>query len=329
MRKIVFLVLIGIFAAVAGWIAQRPTFHYLSDLRSEVALNVGESRGHGNLLAIQPELFTFDYQTPDRLRLKLEGYLKRAQDEGLLNDKTVVIFPEHIGTGFLLVGEKPLVYTARDSNEARHWLALGNPLKFTRAWLSSPAGENRFNEALLRMKAWDMAGTYQVLFGTLARTFNVTIIAGSIILPSPSLQDGLLRVGSGRLYNTSLTFGPDGAPLSTLLKRRWRHGAKSTPVIPETLATRAGTVGLILGSDTLQAVPSLSIDALIIPSVNETSQQSLDTALMLTKAQVGLQVFPNGKFWELLVTGQSTLKLNGQPVLKASGTGAKLLNVWL
>jgi hypothetical protein len=70
---------------------------------------------------------------------------------------------------------------------------------------------NRLDEALLRMKAEQMAADYQSLFGGLAREFGVTLQAGSILLPEPRIDDdGQLHSGSGPLWNLSLVFGPDG-----------------------------------------------------------------------------------------------------------------------
>ncbi|MDR6354319.1 hypothetical protein Q3H58_000990 [Pseudomonas psychrotolerans] len=78
MRKLVFLVLIALFAVLAGWVAQRPAFHYLSDLRSSLAVDLTTTPAAattGNLLGIEPELFALDYGNPERLRLKLDAYL--------------------------------------------------------------------------------------------------------------------------------------------------------------------------------------------------------------------------------------------------------------
>jgi predicted amidohydrolase len=331
MRKFVFLFIICIFAAVAGWIAQRPTFHYLSDLRSEIAINAGEARGHGNLLAIQPELFTLDYQTPERLRLKLEGYLVKAQQEGLLNDKTIVVFPEHIGTGLMLTGEKSIVYNTSQLDEARRWLAFSNPVKFARAWLTSKS-DHRFDEALLRMKAWDMAGNYQVLFGGLARQFSVTVVAGSILLPSPRLKEGLLQVGTGKLYNTCLVFGRDGYPLAKPYRSPWLLANEHHEITPQVLETAAGKLGIVLGTDALNTQAPVKTDILAIPALNERSTLDISQALQTTSAKAGVQVFANGHVWGVHSTSQSKLMLKEQPILTPLETphgGAKLLNLWL
>lgn len=112
MRKLIFLILITLFAAYAGWAERRPVGHYLSDLRSQVSVVQGQPGERGNLLAVQPELFTPDYQSAERLQLKFHAYLENARRQGLLNERTVVVFPEHVGTWLVASGEKPEVYAA-------------------------------------------------------------------------------------------------------------------------------------------------------------------------------------------------------------------------
>ena len=172
MRKLLaFTVTLALVAAVAAylvWTQERPVAHYLSDLRITLAVNEGEPAERGNLLGIQPELFPADYQSLERLHLKLAAYLQNAREQGLINQKTIVVLPEHIGTWLMLTGEKNEVYQALHAKDAMNWLSVSNPLLFARAWLSA-TGDNRTDDAYLRMKATGMARDYQLLFGGLAK----------------------------------------------------------------------------------------------------------------------------------------------------------------
>ena len=216
MRKLLYLffsmALVAVLTTYAMWAADRPAGHYLSDLRIKLAVDEGTPADRGNLLGIQPELFPTDYQSPERLHRKLAAYLQQAQDQGLLNDKTVVVLPENVGTWLMLSGEKDELYQAPTLAEAMNWLAASNPLLFARAWLSAN-GNDRLNDAHLRMKSKAMAKDYQALFGGLAKEFHVTLVAGSIVLPEPSIRDGQLKPGNGALFNSSVVFGRDGVPL--------------------------------------------------------------------------------------------------------------------
>lgn len=258
MRKLLYLTfsmaLIAALTTYAMWAADRPVGHYLSDLRINLAVDQGTPADRGNLLGIQPELFPTDYQSSERLHRKLAAYLQKARDQGLLNEKTIVVLPEHIGTWLMVSGEKDELYQATTLKEAMNWLAVSNPLKFLRALISAK-GDSRLDDAHLRMKAKGMAKDYQALFGGLAKEFNVTLVAGSIVLPDPSIIEGTLKVGGGALFNSSVVFGRDGLPIGQ--PQRQMHpifddheviaanGEHTLSVVD----TPAGRLGILIGSD--------------------------------------------------------------------------------
>ncbi|MBP5967510.1 MULTISPECIES: carbon-nitrogen hydrolase family protein [Pseudomonas] len=257
MRKLLYLffsmALVAVLTTYAMWAADRPAGHYLSDLRIKLAVDQGTPADRGNLLGIQPELFPTDYQSPARLRRKLAAYLQQAQDQGLLNDKTVVVLPEHVGTWLMISGEKDELYQAPTLAEAMNWLAASNPLLFARAWLSAK-GKDRLDDAHLRMKSRTMAKDYQTLFGGLAKEFHVTLVAGSIVLPEPSIRDGQLKPGSGALYNSSVVFGRDGAPLGQPQRQlhpvfSQRDVIQANEKTINVVDTPAGRLGVLIGSD--------------------------------------------------------------------------------
>ncbi|MCP1496960.1 putative amidohydrolase [Pseudomonas migulae] len=258
MRKLLYLTfsmaLIAALTTYAMWAADRPAGHYLSDLRIDLAIDQGTPADRGNLLGIQPELFPTDYQSAGRLHRKLAAYLQKAQEQGLLNEKTIVVLPEHVGTWLMVSGEKDELYQATTIKEAMNWLAVSNPLQFVRALISAK-GDNRLDDAHLRMKAKGMAKEYQALFGGLAKEFHVTLVAGSIVLPEPSIIDGTLKIGRGALYNSSVVFGRDGVPIGQ--PQRQMHPIFAERDVIEangehTLSvvdTPAGRLGVLIGSD--------------------------------------------------------------------------------
>ncbi|QQZ40157.1 carbon-nitrogen hydrolase family protein [Pseudomonas sp. SK3(2021)] len=258
MRKLLYftftLALIAALTSYTLWTRERPIGHYLSDLRIQLAVDQGTPADHGNLLGIQPELFPTDYQSPERLHRKLAAYLQQARDQGLLNEKTVVVLPEHIGTWLMVSGEKNELYQAASLKEAMNWLAVSNPLPFLRALITAK-GDNRLNDAHLRMKARSMAEQYQRLFGGLAKEFGITLVAGSIVLPEPVIEGSNLRIGSGALYNTTLVFGSDGLPIGqpqrqlypTFDERGFIQASADQAV--QVIDTPAGRLGVLIGSD--------------------------------------------------------------------------------
>lgn len=212
MRKLLTLLIVAaLIAAGAGFIAwakQRPAVYYLSDLRSHI-IGQPASSGSAHAVLIRPELYPMDFQSLEHLRLKLDAALKNAQAAKALPQNTLVVLPDHIGTWLLATGEKAEFYQARDRLEVRDWLLLGNPVLAIQVLLNN-LDADRLDEALLRMKAVQMAQDYQTLFAKLAKDYSVSIVAGSILLPEPSLEDGKIKVGEGRLRNLSAVFGPDG-----------------------------------------------------------------------------------------------------------------------
>lgn len=258
MRKFLLVCLLVVsVAALASyglWTEQRPMGHYLSDLRAQVVIDSGQPGQRGNLLGIEPELFPTDYQDLSRLHRKLAAYLEQARGQGLISAKTVVVLPEHIGTWLFATGEKNQFYSAETVEQAMDWLAWSNPLKFAGALLATQ-GDNRLDDARMRMKARSMAEDYQQLFGGLAREFGITLVAGSIVLPDPSLVEGRLRSGRGALYNVSLTFGSDGRPLSQPQRQIYSSHHRRRYVSPDSHAplqvidTPAGRLGVLIGSD--------------------------------------------------------------------------------
>jgi len=246
------VVLTAALVAYGFWTEQRPVGHYLSDLRIQLAVDEGQPSERGNLLGIQPELFPSDYQSTDRLHRKLAAYLQQAREQGLINSKTIVVLPEHVGTWLFASGEKNQVYQATTLDEALNWISLSNPLKFIDAVLRAK-GDNRLHDAHLRMKAPTMAAQYQALFGGLAKEFGVTLVAGSIVLPNPDIENGKLKAGSGPLYNSSVAFGSDGLPLGQPQRQLFPMAYQRSYIQPaadlNVIDTPAGKLGILIGSD--------------------------------------------------------------------------------
>lgn len=173
---------------------------------------IGNRSERGNLLGIQPWMEPADYQNGLTFRQKLEGYLKTAQDSGLLvPGKTVAIFPEYIGTWLVAANEADRVYKAKTIQEGLTAITLTHLLRFWHVYRTIPdTVGNKTNYAIFAMKAQQMAQDYQLTFDMLAAQFNITIVAGSILLPEPTVEHGQLQVGNGPLYNVSAVFHSDG-----------------------------------------------------------------------------------------------------------------------
>jgi predicted amidohydrolase len=362
MRKVIgsltALIMVVLLVSYGLWTGKRHVGHYLTDLRIQLVINDGEPGQRGNLLGIQPELFPSDYSSVKRLHRKLAAYLEQARDRGLLNEKTIVVFPEHIGTWLLAVDEKTQFYQATTIAEAMNWLAFSNPLLFVDA-LMYARGENALDDAHLRMKSKSMAHDYQTLFGGLAKEFGVTVVAGSIVLPNPEVQDSQLHVGTGALYNSSLVFGRDGMPIGQPQRQLYPSGYQrgyiraSKEKQLDVIETPAGRLGVLIGSDSwypenyarlnangaeLIAVPAfvagsgswsrtwsgdkddrLSAQLNLQPEPLTEGEAWQRLALTpVSSARAGIRVFMRGQFWDQGSAGHSFATRGGQSIAEKS-----------
>ncbi len=358
MRKVLGIltatVLVILLVSYGLWTSKRHVGHYLTDLRIQVVINDGQPADRGNLLGIQPELFPSDYSSTKRLHRKLAAYLQQARDYGLINDKTIVVLPEHVGTWLFAMDEKSQFYQATTIEEAMNWLAFSNPLLFLDALLHA-RGESRLDDAHLRMKARSMAQDYQNVFGGLAREFGVTLVAGSIVLPSPEVQDGQLHVGNGALYNSSVVFGRDGLPIGqpqrqlfpSWYQRGYIRSGKDAPL--NVIETPAGRLATLIGidswySDNYVRLNAAGAELIAIPAFvagngswsqpwRNDKHEGLDlgpnplsegeawrrlTLTPISKAKAGISVFMRGQFWDQGSAGHSFASRGGQSVAEQS-----------
>ncbi|MGP0173355.1 carbon-nitrogen hydrolase family protein [Pseudomonas sp. NCHU5208] len=328
------LLLLGSLGTYAYWCEQRPQVRYLSDLRSHLALNLGNPGTAGNLLGIQPELVSSDLQSLARLRLKLAAYLDQARDLGLLNPRTVVVLPEHIGTWLFAIGEKDELYQAPDHQRALQWSAASNPLDFIQAMLWAD-GDARLPDALLRTKAKHMAHDYQQLFGGLARDYAVTLVAGSIVLPEPQLEHGQLQVANGPLYNVSLVFDSAGQPLGQPHRQAFAAATASSqaPEALQVLDTPAGRLGILLGGDArhIASHARQDVELLVMPSDMDanTNMSEFGERLHAQGIHAGMQVHMRGRLWERSGQAAALAYVDGRLSQGDASAGAQLINLWL
>ena len=237
---------------------------------------LGSDRGRGNLLGIEPYMVQQDYASKESFFHKLKGYLLAAQRENWLNEKTIVVFPEYLGSWLVLAGEGEKIFQVTTFNAAERTMVLSHPLRFAVNWLISRE-RGRAEAAFFRMKSNKMAETYQDVFSQLAREYAVTIVAGSIILPALHISNGTLVLTDGPLYNTSVVFQRDGEPYPRPILKVFPT-AEELPFISSasfedipSFDTLAGRLGVLVCADSWfpQAYVPLreqDIDLLVVPS---------------------------------------------------------------
>lgn len=237
---------------------------------------LGSDRGRGNLLGIEPYMVPQDYASKDSFFNKLNSYLLAAQREKWLNEKTIIVFPEYVGSWLVLAEEGEKIFQVSTFNAAERTMVLSHPLRFIANWLAARE-KGRAEAAFFRMKANQMAKIYQDVFSQLAREYAVTIIAGSIVLPALQTSGGRLILTDGPLHNTSVVYQPDGKPYPRPISKVFPTAQELPFISPAqvndlpSFDTPAGRLGVLVCADSWfpQAYGPLKeqgIDLLAVPS---------------------------------------------------------------
>ena len=216
-------------------------------------LEVGADAGRGNLLAIQPELQLADYVSAEALLARLDGLFAAARRHGWLGPRSVAVLPEYLGAWLVAADEPPALYHAARLRHAMARLALRHSLGFARELLRGGAPD-RAKAALFRCKAGRMAALYGEVCATLARRYSATIVAGSIVLPTPQVRSGRILCGAGPLQNVAAVFHPNGLADDQLARKRFLTRAEQSFLAPAASAppvyeTPAGRLAVLVCAD--------------------------------------------------------------------------------
>ncbi|MGE0183799.1 MAG: nitrilase-related carbon-nitrogen hydrolase [Parvularculaceae bacterium] len=203
-------VLVAAFAALGGligWIAWPPP----ADRTAPVidAIEFGDRASQSAMLLIEPSMEPWNYKNAEALYDALVPYFERARDAGWIDDRTIIVLPEHIGT-WLVAAESPgLAYRAQSLGLASLALVAKDPITFFIAYGRSHEID-RSAAAIFRAHGPAMANAYSDVFSRLARDYAATIVAGSIILENPKIENGVILTAHGELNNISAVFAPTG-----------------------------------------------------------------------------------------------------------------------
>ncbi len=221
-----------------------------------------------------------DYASEERFYAKIDATLDVALRRGWLGEKTIVVLPEYIGTWLVVAGEKPRVYQAENIEGAMQTLVLSHPISFVLSLvkvLPFAKAKDVIKYSLFRIKAARMAEIYHSVFSGLAKKYAVTIVAGSIVLPSPEVSNGKLTTGDGELYNVSAVYKPDGSAHEDLVRKVFPteaelpFTAQASEVELPVFDTPAGRLGVLICADswypsTYEALKAKQADLVAVPS---------------------------------------------------------------
>jgi predicted amidohydrolase len=222
-----------------------------------IAIDVlGVNHGRGNIIGVQPCVSPTDYADKERFFMAMDRYLRAASQKGWLNPKTIVIFPEYIGTWLLVANEDNAVYTTKTTSEVISSLAWRHPLAFIEKLFEAARYANdNIRYSAFTIKAQQTAQIYHEVFSRLAKQYQVTIAAGSILLPGPEIEAGQLKTADGPLYNVTVVYKPDGTPYDKIVRKAYitsfeaSFTAAGNPEDLPVFNTPAGKVGVLICAD--------------------------------------------------------------------------------
>lgn len=206
-------------------------------LHIDTVYEMNSDAGKGNAVGISPYMTPQDYASPQHFLSKLDGYMQAAKLRGWLTPRTVVVFPEYIGSWLVAEGEKSAMFESQTVGNAMAVFIGSNFFSYLRDWFTAPdEAQDKVSHSIFSSKGVPMARTYRQVFGDLAKKYRVSIVAGSILLPNPVLDNGRIRIRMGPLYNVSAVFNPDGSINPRLVR-------KSHPVAEEQPFVASGDAG--------------------------------------------------------------------------------------
>ena len=218
-RVIVLMVIAFCFYSI--WVLigvpSRTSILATTTISKDANINIGSDSGRGNILGIQPYLTAINYANIPTFKQSIRAYIVEAKKNNLINAKTIVVLPEHIGSFLFAYEEKQSVYEKPTLEEAMKAIVSANVFKYIFTYFSAPSGNDKTKYATLALKADQSVKIYWEIFGELAKEFNVTIAAGSIVLPDATrTSTGIITVKNGTLYNTAAIFNADGKVITEI-----------------------------------------------------------------------------------------------------------------
>lgn len=250
------LVLVPIFAFI-GWLLSgvslsEEEFQKRISKKEIKSVSLGWDRRSGNLLIVQLEFKPEYFTREDRFRAWLEEPLAIAKEKGWLQNSTIVTFPPEIGNYIFLMDSRKELLDSENIDSAWNWA-----LFFQRISLKN-FSHILNGEAVSFEIAQDSKERYERIFGDLAKMYGVSILAGSICLPSPEVKEGKLSIKPGEWQERAYIFDPSGKFLEGSLLRTSTQKSESVPVagsekeiLPEVWVANlpSGRLGILFTED--------------------------------------------------------------------------------
>jgi|JI10StandDraft_1071094.scaffolds.fasta_scaffold00328_24 hypothetical protein len=326
--------------------------------------SIGYDHGAGNIIAVQAFMHILDYSSEDRFFEKINSYLIEAKKKGLLKENTFVVFPEHIGTALVLLGEKNEVYAANTVSSAFSKIARGDLIGYIKSSFLNPNKSS--GEVIFKMKAEEMKKVYVDTFRKLSSSYGVTILAGSILLSEPEINENQndILLKNGDIVNVNFLFLPDGK-INSKFGVKYNLAATEKQIAvsrnPENAFLIHNNIGIVMSNDSLyNSIYGEKLkdkDVILVPSAifekdeidwnsadiygnKEAPDKSLTQSELWRKFnifektkqslsnRIALQVVLLGKFYELNLDGETAAVYRYMATEGLDNKSPAILNIW-
>lgn len=243
----------------------------------------GKNQGAGNLLGIQPNLENIHYSSYEAFYREMNRYLEEAKNKKFLNHKTIAVYPETIGMWLAAANESEYIYSKKDARNAVLPIIIRNFGPFLAEVIRSKE-KDKCVAAIFKLKSRQIAKIYNGTFSSLAKKYDITIVAGSVVLSDPHIdEEGNLTTGNGKLYNVSVVYKPDGKPYPQIVYKLHPIPEEQSFVSPSPFTkfpvfdTPAGTLAVLICADSwfeepYESFKGKNVDFIAIPSHNSSRQ---------------------------------------------------------
>jgi len=161
-----------------------------------------------DLFAVQPYMTLDDYRDPDRFQQHMAHLGRLIADRE--HDHALVVFPEDLATFLALAAAPAGLERAATLDEA--FAILGRRALGRLMWSRVRYRASSLEAAFFVTAAPAVYRIWHRTFSQLAKSWEATVVAGSALMPQNRWGYGSERYApqDARVFNLSLTFGPDG-----------------------------------------------------------------------------------------------------------------------
>lgn len=281
--------------------------------------------------AIQARFDPHDYTSTETFKRKIEELMSKADSTEKLDRKSLVVFPEDIGTFLVFLDED--LEKVESVEEAVKNVLMRNFPKLLFLMLSKKLSPKK---ALLTVKWKKVWNTYRATFAKFAREYHTYIVAGSLLEPQKR-----------RIYNTSYLFGPDGWIIGKQSKVHLVEIEKALGVDPASIEsirvyeTEVGRIGITIcfdgfHNDVVRRITRLGANIMAQPSANpepwnERLEKEWRTGAWkmvqeYKELEIGINPMAVGRFFDLVFEGISSIVAKKERTPDGSGYLARAIS---